>query len=255
MRFPLKIRILPIFFVIVLLMFSVKFGDFFFELSSQDEDRQSFTAEDLALLTSGQAQAQQSPATDGEGAMEIDDPSLAENQNAAPELNADNLPEGMEPSQLLDQEDQFSAESIEDMSPGEIRMLHDLVARRESLEKRERVIVEREALLRSAEQQLIDKQQQLEEIKASIESLMQVYKQEQTEEAKRLVKIYSSMKPKSAARIFDEMDMRTLIQVFRGMKERTIAPIMAAMNAEKARLVTRRLAEVDDLEDMATALE
>lgn len=247
-----KIRILPIFLVIIFLMLSVRFGDMWVEFTSSDvqisEGR--FSAQDLAALTSGQALAQ-----DADQAPSLeDDPALIEDDTLVEE-SLNEVPEGMEPSDVVEQEDYFSGGNFGDMSPGEIRLLHDLVARREALDKRERVVQEREALLRSAEQQLLDKQVQLENIKASIEDLLKVYREEQTEEAKRLVKIYTNMKPKSAARIFNDMDMRTLIQVLRGMKERSIAPIMAAMDADKARLVTRELATVEGVDGVEGVLQ
>ncbi|WP_420549415.1 MotE family protein [Curvivirga sp.] len=247
-----KIRILPIFLVIIFLMLSVRFGDMWVEFTSVTDTASNdgrFSAQDLAAITSGQALAQEA----GE-APALDDPALIEDDTLVEE-SLNETPEGMEPTDVVEQEDYFSGGNFGDMSPGEIRLLHDLVARREALDKRERVVKEREALLRSAEQQLLDKQAQLEDIKSSIEDLLKVYKEEQTEEAKRLVKIYSNMKPKSAARIFNDMDMPTLIQVLRGMKERSIAPIMAAMNADKARLVTRELATVEAVDGAEGALQ
>jgi flagellar motility protein MotE (MotC chaperone) len=51
------------------------------------------------------------------------------------------------------------------------------------------------------------------------------------------------MKPKDAAKIFNDLDMNVLIDVMQSMKERKIAPIVAAMDAERARNLTQRLAE------------
>lgn len=244
-----RIRIFPIFLILAVFMVVARFSDIAINVFLEDGDSyNSFTADDLASLVSGEAVAQE---TAEPPSLEAPD---EEAEDTAGILDPNDLPEGMVPTDLEEQEDLFSTSSLEDMSPGEIRLLHDLVARRETLEKRERVIREREALLRSAERQLLDKQKQLEDIKLTIEELLSDYKEEQSEEARRLVKIYSSMKPKAAARIFNDMDMDTLVQVFRGMKERAIAPIMASMNAEKARLVTRELSEINGLEEIEGAL-
>jgi flagellar motility protein MotE (MotC chaperone) len=51
------------------------------------------------------------------------------------------------------------------------------------------------------------------------------------------------MKPKSAARIFEELDLDVLLPVIERMKERKIAPILAKMNAEKAKTITTELAQ------------
>src|SRR3546814_17091245 len=56
-----------------------------------------------------------------------------------------------------------------------------------------------------------------------------------------LVKIYESMKPKDAARIFEELDMEVLLEVVERMKERKTAPILAEMNPERAKTGTPEL--------------
>jgi len=84
---------------------------------------------------------------------------------------------------------------------------------------------------------------QLQSLKVDVETLLARYdKQEQTE-LRSLVKIYENMKPKQAARIFDEMEMEILLDVIDLMSERKAAPILAAMNPVKAKDVTVELAE------------
>ncbi len=61
------------------------------------------------------------------------------------------------------------------------------------------------------------------------------------------MKIYENMKPKSAARIFEQLEMDTLLEVAERMKERKLAAIMAQLGEERAREVTvelRRLREM-----------
>ena len=64
---------------------------------------------------------------------------------------------------------------------------------------------------------------------------------------KSLVKIYENMKPKDAARIFEELDMDTLLSVAERMGERKLAPVMAKMNPIKAREVTVELSKLRDI--------
>jgi flagellar motility protein MotE (MotC chaperone) len=52
------------------------------------------------------------------------------------------------------------------------------------------------------------------------------------------------MKPKDAARIFEQLDMETLLLVAEPMKERKLAPIMAQMNPTKAMEITVELARL-----------
>src|SRR3546814_4430099 len=65
-----------------------------------------------------------------------------------------------------------------------------------------------------------------------------------------LVKIYESMKPKDAARIFEELDMEVLLEVVERMKERKTAPILAEMNPERAKTVTRSEEHTSELQSL-----
>ena len=58
----------------------------------------------------------------------------------------------------------------------------------------------------------------------------------------RLVKIYEAMKPKDAARIFDQLDMNILLQVVERMAERRVAPILADMSPKRANELTAEIA-------------
>jgi len=71
-----------------------------------------------------------------------------------------------------------------------------------------------------------------------------------TEDAriKRLVKVYETMKPKDAARIFDQLQLDTLLDVVSLMKESKTALILAAMESRRARELTLALAQRTDLE-------
>src|SRR3546814_19626533 len=62
-----------------------------------------------------------------------------------------------------------------------------------------------------------------------------------------LVKIYESMKPKDAARIFEHLDMEVLLEVVERMKERKTAPILAELDPERASTVTLELAKLREL--------
>ena len=68
-----------------------------------------------------------------------------------------------------------------------------------------------------------------------------------------LVKIYETMKPKDAARIFNELDLEILIEVLRRMREAKAALIIAKMNSEQAKIVTMELAVRNSLPDVAAA--
>ena len=56
------------------------------------------------------------------------------------------------------------------------------------------------------------------------------------------MKLYESMKPRDAATIFNDLDMRCCSPVVDRMKDGKAAPVLAAMQPERAREVTDRLA-------------
>ena len=136
---------------------------------------------------------------------------------------------------------QFGEES-QQFSRGEISMLQNLVSRREHLEQREQQLQLRENLIVVAERRVEERINELKRIEAKIQSLLKQHDDQEEEKLQRLVKMYQTMKPKDAARIFQTLDMAILIEVVERMSERRMAPIMAAMESERAKDVTTELA-------------
>lgn len=133
-------------------------------------------------------------------------------------------------------------------SQSEIELLDQLAERRKQLDGWEREIAQRDALLKAAEIRIDQKVQELKAMQASLDGLIRVYDDQQVGQIRSLVKIYENMKPKDAARIFQELDMQTLLLVAERMKERKLAPIMAQMNPSKAKQVTVELARLRQME-------
>ena len=101
-------------------------------------------------------------------------------------------------------------ESGKSFSQSELEILQKLAQRREELDIRERSIEQKAGVLKAAEAQ-ID------------------------------VKI-AKLKPKEAARLFNDMEMSLLVRVFEQMKESKSAPILALMDSAKANALTSELA-------------
>jgi len=100
---------------------------------------------------------------------------------------------------------------------------------------------------KAAEQRIDQKITELEQLQATIEDLLVQHDEQDEAQMQSLVKIYESMKPKDAARIFEELDMEVLLEVVERMKERKTAPILAQMNPERAKEVTLELAQRREL--------
>ncbi len=122
------------------------------------------------------------------------------------------------------------------LSDEEIELLQSLAERRKELDLRASQLERREALLLAVERRIDEKVAGLKVLQRSIQS-------ESENQYKSLVKIYENMKPKDAARIFEELNMAILLPVTERMKERKLAAVLAKMNTTKAMTLTTQLAQ------------
>ncbi|PWC86720.1 hypothetical protein TSH100_11960 [Azospirillum sp. TSH100] len=122
-------------------------------------------------------------------------------------------------------------------------LLQHFAERRAEIERRTKEMEQREALLAAAEKRIDQKVAEMEKTKSDIQKLMAQGDEKQSAQLESLVKIYETMKPKEAARIFEELDMPVLLGVIQKMKEQKTAPILAAMDPVKAKEVTSALVE------------
>jgi flagellar motility protein MotE (MotC chaperone) len=125
----------------------------------------------------------------------------------------------------------------------EIDLLQKLAERRELIETRAQELEQREALLTAAEGRIDRKISDLQTLRTTLEGLLKRHDEQEEAKIGQLVKIYATMKPKDAARIFNELDMPILLTVLENMKESSSAPILAAMDAGKARAVTEEMSQ------------
>ena len=129
----------------------------------------------------------------------------------------------------------------------EIDLLQQLAERREVLEDREQELDMRSGLLAAAESRIDKKVEELKLLQNTIQKLLKAHDEERDAQMQSLVKIYENMKPKDAARIFEELDMDTLLLVVERMKERKLAPVMASMDPSKAKEITVELTRLRKL--------
>lgn len=122
-------------------------------------------------------------------------------------------------------------------------LLQHFAERRAEIERRTKEMEQREALLAAAEKRIDQKVAEMEKTRSDIQKLMAQGDEKQSAQLESLVKIYETMKPKEAARIFEELDMPVLLGVIQKMKEQKTAPILAAMDPVKAKEVTSALVE------------
>jgi flagellar motility protein MotE (MotC chaperone) len=174
------------------------------------------------LVIDAKAQEQQS-ATATPAASSSAAPSVAE-QAAAAATNGSGDPDDAE------------------TSSAQVDVLTSLSKRRSELDGRERDLDMRENLIAAAEKRVDGKIDSLKQLQSSIQGLLVQRDAAEQKELDSLVKTYSSMKPKDAARIFDSLDETVALSVAAQMKPDVLAPIIGAMQSEAAEKLTVRLA-------------
>jgi flagellar motility protein MotE (MotC chaperone) len=127
-------------------------------------------------------------------------------------------------------------------SAGERAILESLHERHQQLEVRGRELDMRENLLKAAEKRLEAKIDELKNLEARVKSEMGSRDEAEAKRLKGLVTMYSGMKPKEAARIFDRLDMKILTEVSTQISPRTMSAILAQMTPEAAERLTVELA-------------
>lgn len=136
--------------------------------------------------------------------------------------------------------DTFDPTSV---TQAEFQVLQRLANRRAEIDKLRQDVALRENLLAATEKRLNAKLAELTGLKKRIQELLKKHDKQQEAKLKSLVKIYETMKPKNAARIFEQLEMDILLDVVERMREAKTAIIFAAMDPAKAKAVTSRLAE------------
>ena len=173
--------------------------------------------------------------------------------DAHPEEDAD---EGEAHAAKVQEETDYEDDGgLTEFTDAELEVLQSLSDRREELSLRERELERKEALLKAFEKRVDSKykiQDEVQTAKAEIEQLVARFNTQEDEKLTSLIKTYEKMKPKDAARIFSNLDEEVLLEIVRGMKESKIAPILASMDAEKAKLVTSELAKPRELPGLVT---
>ncbi|GHU00385.1 hypothetical protein FACS1894186_0780 [Alphaproteobacteria bacterium] len=127
-------------------------------------------------------------------------------------------------------------------SETELELLRQAQVRAKDIDKALAEVESRREILRAAESQIDAKITKLQALEENLKRLLGQYDEKERGKIDSLVRIYSNMKPKDAARILGELDMDIQLSIFTNMKESKSAPIMAAMEQERARQLTQEMA-------------
>ncbi len=124
----------------------------------------------------------------------------------------------------------------------EVDVLEKLSARRQALDAREHDLDQRENLIKAAEDRIDKKIAEMQALQADVKTMLAKIDEQDDAKLKSLVKIYETMNPKEAARIFEQLDMPVLLSVVTNMKDTKVAAVMQVMDPAKAKVLTDAIA-------------
>lgn len=139
------------------------------------------------------------------------------------------------------------ATSVDDLarqagiSPSELQVLQSLAARRAQLDAREKELKTQEQLIAAAEAKLDGRIKQMTAIKGDVQALLDQANKAADDDVMRMVKVYETMKPKDAAKVFETLRDDVRLPIAAKMKERSLAAVLAQMSPATARDLTEKL--------------
>jgi flagellar motility protein MotE (MotC chaperone) len=229
-----KLRILPILIVVASFGFVVRLGDTYIGIQSMSG---SAYAEDT------KKEEEKAPEKEPEKTVEPDTAELKKSDEVDTKKEKASTSESDSKWQ-----DASDTEAENSSIKGEI--FQDIAKRRVEVEAKEKKLGEREALLEAAQKELDKKFVEMEGLRDELKELLQQQTAAEAMRIQSLVKIYSGMKPKDAARIFNTLDADILLDVIGGMPESKSGAIMALMEADRAKAITTLLAEQKKLPEV-----
>ncbi len=194
------------------------------------------------------ANAQNTPAAPAQAAPGKKQAIAPQTQDSQPAVKQDaaNKTEKTEPAKAADAAPPdvkiVMAGPARGASKAELAILEGLSNRRKVLDQRNRELGLRENLLEAAEKRVEARINELKAIESRIEGELKKRDNHRKIEYQRLVKMYSGMKPKDAARIFNRLDMNVLTSLASQMKPRVMSGILAAMTSAAAERLTLEIA-------------
>ncbi|MEZ5956531.1 MAG: hypothetical protein R3C27_04880 [Hyphomonadaceae bacterium] len=141
---------------------------------------------------------------------------------------------------------QCTAPSLAEMaglSQAEVQVLQALGTRRAELDARGEAMETQDGLMLAAEQRLSERLAELRALETHVNDLLGQLDEAQEQRLRSLVDVYTRMRAKDAAAVFDGLEDDVLIQVASRMRESNLAEVMGRMDPNRARALTQMLAD------------
>ena len=129
------------------------------------------------------------------------------------------------------------------LSQSEVQVLQALGTRRQELDARGEAIETQDGLMLAAEQRLNERLAELRTLETHVNDLLGQLDEAQEQRLRSLVDVYTRMRAKDAAAVFDGLDDDVLVQVASRMREANLAEVMGRMDPTRARALTQMLAD------------
>lgn len=127
-------------------------------------------------------------------------------------------------------------------TPEEISLFEGLEKRKLELDAREKQLNELQSELESQKKDLEEKLSRLNDIRGKISSELEEQIDMDEAKIKKLVEVYSGMKPQSAAIVFEEIDEDLAVKILGNMKKNNAANILNLLKPEKAKRLSEKYA-------------
>lgn len=129
------------------------------------------------------------------------------------------------------------------LSQSEVQVLQALGTRRAELDARGESLETQDGLMLAAEQRLNERLAELRTLETHVNDLLGQLDTAQEQRLRSLVDVYTRMRAKDAAAVFDGLDDDVLVQVASRMREANLAEVMGRMDPARARQLTQMLAD------------
>lgn len=129
------------------------------------------------------------------------------------------------------------------LSQAEVQVLQALGTRRAELDARGEALGTQDGLMLAAEQRLNERLAELRTLETHVNDLLGQLDEAQEQRLRSLVDVYTRMRAKDAAAVFDGLDDDVLVQVASRMREANLAEVMGRMDPARARALTQMLAD------------
>jgi flagellar motility protein MotE (MotC chaperone) len=133
----------------------------------------------------------------------------------------------------------------------ELNLLKTLSKRREQINNWDKEALNKENALKLAGELVEKKIIELQRLKEEVIKLTEEYKVKEGDKINTLVKIYETMKPKEAAKIFETLDMPILLQLMNKMKPTKVATVMGFIAPYRAKEISIEFTKQKELPNLS----